>query len=896
MSWLGRLFRRERLERELDKELTFHVDTRTDELVREGVARVEARRRALAEFGGVEPIKEEARDARGTRWVADFAQDVRYALRMLRANKGFTAAAVLSLGLGIGANAAVFRVIDGLILRPLNVSRPDELFILESSAAEESRFSHPTYLKLVAAAPAAQLAVTTRPGSMQVTINNNAELTATQLVSSSWFSVVGVAAQVGRVFSSEEEASGSPAVVISDRLWTERYGRSASAINSVLLVNNTPRTIIGVLPAGFTGVNVGTANDVWLPVTAQHDVHYRSNASNENADDEKPWVPQDGISWLGVIGRAPLEEQSKVFAALTGRYQQVAIDRSKNFENPDRRERALRDHIIVKPGGRGFSDAREEATPALKILMGMVALVLLVACANLANLLLARGAARSREFALRLSIGARRGRLVRQLLTESLTLASLGAAVGLGMAWWGGIALLTFMSPGRKAPSVDMPLDWRVITFGLAITVLTGLGFGLLPALRLSRPELVDAMKSGGRVISTGRRGRFPLVKVLVGVQVAISLLLLAGALLFFQTFRNYIRIDPGFDRESVVTARFDTRLAGYRQDELPGVYTRLLAAAEQIPGVRSVTLGKVGPATGSSTRSSVVIDGYTPSATEDVVVDEEVVGAAYISTLGMRLLAGRDFTPADDAKARKVAIVNETMARKYFDKRNPVGRGFGSGKTDEYEIIGVVADARSQGLRRSVPPIVYYALAQHPDEYVRNIYVRASGSVDTVRAALRDAVKAAAPGLAIREVVTLGELADRSVSQQKFVSNLTALFGLLGVAVACLGLYGTIAYSVARRTNEIGVRLALGASPQGVRWMVLRETLSLVAAGVVVGVLLMLPLSQFVSSVLYGLTGRDPKTMLLASLGVLIVGLLAGAVPAIRASRVNPTAALRAD
>lgn len=896
MSWLGRLFRRERLERELDKELQFHVDSRVDELITSGVASAEARRRALAEFGGVEPIKEEARDARGTRWVADFGQDVRYALRMLRANKGFTLAAVLSLGIGIGANAAVFRVIDGMLLRPLDVKNPKELFILESSAAEESRFSHPTFQKLVEAVSPAQLAVMTRPSSMQVTVNGTAELTSTQLVSSSWFSVIGVSPQAGRVFSVEEEAVAAPAAVISDQLWTERFGRSVSAINSVLLVNNTPRTIVGILPAGFTGINVGSPNDVWLPVTAQHDVHYRSNASNEDADDEKPWVPQDGIAWLSVIGRAPAASHPNVLAAVTGRYQQTIVERAKKFENPDLRERALRDHIVYVAGARGFSNSRQEATPALAILMGMVTLVLLVACANLANLLLARGAARSREFALRLSIGARRGRLVRQLLTESLTLASLGAAVGLGMAWWGGIALLTFMSPGRKAPSIDMPLDWRVVTFGLVLTVLTGLAFGLLPALRLSRPELIDAMKSGGRVISTGRRGRLPLVKVLVGVQVAISLLLLAGALLFFQTFRNYIRIEAGFDRQSVVTARFDTRLAGYRQDELPGVYARLLAESQRIPGVRSVTLGKVGPATGSSTRSSIVIDGYTPSATEDVVVDEEVVGASYTSTLGMRLLAGRDIAASDDLKSRKVAVINETMARKFFDKRNPVGRGFGSDKTDEYEIIGVVADARSQGLRRSVPPIVYYALAQHPDEYVRNIYVRATGSVESVRAALRDAVRAAAPGLAIREVVTLGELADRTVSQEKFVSNLTALFGLVGVAVACLGLYGTIAYSVARRTNEIGVRLALGASPQGVRWMVLRETLSLVGAGVAAGLVLMLPLGKLLSSVLFGLSGRDPRTMALASVGVLVVGLLAGVVPAWRASRVNPTAALRAD
>lgn len=895
MSWLGRLFHREQLERELDKEVRFHIDARVNELIESGVAPGEARRRALAEFGGVEPIKEEARDARGTRWVADLGQDIRYALRMLRANKGFTTAAVLSLALGIGANAAVFRVINDLILRPLDVSKPSQLFILESSEGGEMHFSHPAYLKLAEAAPAATLSVMTRPGSMQVTLNGAAELVSAQLVSRSWFSVLGIDAQAGRLFTADEERTAAPVVVLSDRYWTRQFGRSNAAINSTILINNTTRTVIGVAPVGFAGANVGNAADLWLPVTAQHDVHYRSNANNDNGDDEKPWVPQDGISWLSVIGRYP-GNVTAIAPAMAGAYQQTVAFRAKDIQNPDRRARAMRDHLIVKSGARGVSDTREQSTPALTILMGMVALVLLVACANLANLLLARGAARNREFALRLSIGARRGRLIRQLLTESLTLSTIGGALGLTVAWWGSNGLVRLMAQGRAPATLSLPFDWRIALFGTGITLLTGLGFGLLPALRLSRPELAGAMKAGGRVVSTGRAGRFPLVKVLVGVQVAVSLLLLAGAMLFFQTFRNYVRIEAGFDRERVMSARFDTRLAGYKPEELPGVYARLMEEARRVPGAKSVTIGKVGPATGSTTRSSVMIEGYTPSAAEDVVIDEEFVGPSYITTLGMRLIAGRDFTAADDARGRKVAIINETMAKRFFDKRNPVGLGFGYDLNSETEIIGVIADARSNGLRRSVTPMAYYALAQNPNEFARNLYVRADGSPEIVRAGLRDAIRRAAPGLAIREVVTLGELSERSVASERLVSDLTGLFGLVGVAVACLGLYGTIAYSVARRTNEIGVRLALGASPGGVRWMVLSETLSLACYGVVAGVLLMFPLGRALSSALYGLSGRDPMTLAISAVAVLIVGALAGVLPAWRASKVNPTAALRAD
>ncbi len=896
MGWLSRLLRRERLEQELDKELRFHIDTRADELARDGVAPSEARRRALAEFGGVEPIKEHARDARGTRWVGDFVQDLRYALRMLRANKGFTVAAVLSLALGIGANAAVFRVIDGLLLRPLDVPRPQELFVLESSEAKESRFSHPAYRKLAAAAPSATLSVMTRPTSFQTAINGVAELTNAQMVSASWFSVVGVPTAAGRQFTPEEESAAAPVIVISDRFWAKQFGRARSALNSVMLINNTPRTIVGVMPAGFVGINVGTPSDILIPVTAQADVHYRSNAGNEDADEAKPWIPQDGMSWLSIVGRASSAGMAGVWAQLSGRYQQIAADKAKQVEDPGRRERVLRDHLITQSAERGVSSVRQQATPALAVLMGMVVLVLLVACANLANLLLARGAARSREFALRLSIGARRGRLVRQLLTESLALSVLGGAVGLGMAWWGGVALLSMISSGRTPPSIDMPLDWRVISFGLAVTLVTGLGVGLLPALRLSRPELLDAMKSGGRVVTTGRRGRWPLVKVLVGVQVAISLLLLAGAMLFFQTFRNYVRLDPGFDRESVLTARFDTLLAGYREVELPGVYARLLTESQRIAGVRSASLGKVGPATGSATMSSVVIQDYTPAAAEDVVVHEEFIGTSYLSTMGMGLMVGRDFTVSDDARGRKVALINETMAKRFFGKTNPVGRGFGYDETNEFEIVGVVADARANGLRQSVPALVYYPLAQHPEVYARNLYVRVNGAVPAVRTALREAIRVAAPGLAVREIVTLGELSDRTVSGERTISSLAALFSVLGVAVACLGLYGTIAYSVARRTNEIGVRLALGASPSGVWWMVLKETLSIVLVGVAAGRLLMLPLSRALSSQLFGLSGRDPLTLTLASAAVILVGALAGAVPAWRASKVNPTAALRAD
>ena len=899
MSWLGRLFSRARQERDLDKELSFHVETRMQDHLNEGVAPAEARRRALAEFGGIEPIKEHARDARGTRWVGDLIQDVHYALRMLRANPGFTLAAVLSLAVGIGANAAVFRVIDGLVLRTVDVRRPEELFFVETTDAKSSRMSHPVYQQLAAAVPGATFAVMTSPSNTQVTVDGAAELRNLQLVSGNWFSFLGVEAQAGRLLTPADDSVSTPhsVVVISDRYWTRQFARSPAAIGATILLNNAACEIVGVAPASFSGLMVGTLADVWVPVTMQPALRYRGNASNENADDSQPWVPQDGIAWLTVIGRAPRSmNRGVLLASLEGRYHQALVARTAEFKNESRRARFLRDRIVVTDASRGLSPLRTQLSPALTVLMSMVGLVLLVACANLANLLLARGAARGREFALRLSIGARRGRLIRQLLTESVTLAALGGAAAMVVAWWGGGALLRLVSSTATPVPVALPVDWRVLAFGGGATLTTGLLFGLVPALRLSRPDMHDSLKTGGRVINSGRRGRVPLVKVLVAVQVAVSLLLLTGAALFFRTFQNLVRIEAGYDRESVVDARFDTRLSGVAEKDLPAFYARLLDEARRVPGVKSATIGLNGPVSGSVRTSGMVVDGYTPPPGEDLVAQEDYVGPEFFTTLGMRMLDGRDFAESDDLHARKVAVINETMAKKYFGARSPIGRGFGYNSTQEFEVIGVVADARANGLRKDVPALAIYPLKQNPEEFARNLYVRAAGAVDPVVNGLKQALKAAAPGLALREVVTLGELTERTVSSERLVSRLAAVFGVLGLAVACLGLYGTIAYSVARRTTEIGVRLALGASPSGVRAMVLRETLGLVWLGVAGGMALVLALGRLAETQLYGLSSHDPSTLAITCLTIVTVGVLAGVLPAWRAARVSPMVAIRSD
>ncbi len=899
IQWLRRIWSKKRLEAELDKELRFHIDARTEDLIRDGHTPGEARRVALAEFGGIEPIREASRDARGTRWLSDIWQDLRYAGRVMWGSKAFTAAAVLSLGVGLGANAAVFRVMDSLMFRPLDVPHAAELFYLESSTAGESRVSHPAYLRLAAAAPQATLAVATPITTMQVEVKGVAQLTSAQLVSGNWFDMLGVTPAAGRVLTPDDDRTdGREAVaVISDRMWTRSFGRDPGIVGSTLMVNGAAFTVVGITPPGFGGIMVASPVGLWVPVTAQPLVRHRSNSSNEDADEGAPWVPQDGISWLMAFGRLPAQADREVVTrAFAERYRQVLDDRYASILDPARKAELVSDQLLMKDGSQGLSGSRERLGPALQVLLGMSGLVLVVACANLANLLLVRGIARHREFALRLAIGARRGRLIRQLLVESLLLASLGGALGLMMALWGSRLLLQVVSTTSTPVPLDLPIDWRVLGGGMAATVLTGLAFGIVPALRLSRPEVGDALKLGARVINSSRRRTpFPVTKGLVAAQVALSFVLIMAAALFSQSFAKLVALDAGFDRESVINARFDTRLARFEPEQLPALYDRLVTEVSAVPGVQSAALGLVGPATGSIRSSSIVIDGAPTSGSGQPVVDEEWMGIGYISTLGLRLVAGRDFDTRDHAQGQRVAIVNEAFVRRNSNGVDPLGRQFSYGENaPSITIVGVVGDVRARGQRQDVRPTVYHPLRQYPREYVRNLYVRTDARADVMVTPITTAIQRAAPGLALREVVTLAELSERTVATERMVSRLATAFGALGVIVAALGLYGAIAYSVARRTNEIGVRLALGAAPASVRWLVVRETLVVVAAGVVAGVVLVFPAGALAESLLFGLTASDGRTLLIVSLSVTLVGTAVGVIPAWRASRVNPITALR--
>ena len=909
-AWLNRLWHRDRLERQLDAELRFHVDEETARLSAGGIPPGEARRLALASFGGIEPIKEAARDVRGTRWLEDLAQDLRYATRTMRRHPAFAVAAVLSLAIGIGANTAIFGVVDALLIRPLPVPSPRQLAYVARTGPSAvgrstmaiSRFSHPAFRRYQAAlAPAhTALAAMTPVTRVQLSVagaagDDGAELVLAQLVSGEWFSVMGVAPQRGRLLTPADDAdvNGQDVAVISDGYWARRFGKDPAIVGATVRLNGHPLTIVGVAAPAFEGFIVGDPVDVWVPTGLQAKIHYASNADDSSgADMSKPWRPQEAIAWLTLAGRVRESDMRAAAAAvLDTSFRRDVEAIAAQTKNPQRRAYVLRTHAVLADGSRGLSDIREQFGGAVLVLMATVALVLLVACANLANLLMARSAARSREFAVRLSLGAGRGRLARQLLTESVLLALLGGAASLTFAQAGSDALLRLAADGPSPLPLDVSLSWPLVAFAIGVSIGTGILFGLLPALRFSRPDVHDAMKTRGTASSSGRPSAS---RLLVVAQVALSFALLAGALIFVRTLHNLLTIDPGFRAAHLVTAKFDPRMAGYTGATMNGLRERLLDGARAIPGAEAAAVAMCGTMANCHAVSDIDVPGRQAGVGDDNDVQEDYVTAGYFGALGMPLVAGRNFSGADTEHTAAVAIVNEAMARHFFPGVNPVGKHFSEG--DSFEIIGVVRDSRVNGLRETPPRMVFYPFSQHPAIPLRNVYVRVDGDAVAATQSLRAVIRNADRGIAVREVLTLAELEERSVARERLVSTLTGAFGLLAVAVACLGLYAMVSYSVARRTNEIGIRLALGASRSSVRWLVIRETIVLVAIGIGAGILATVPALQFVGSLLYGLSARDPITLASAAAVLCLVAVLAGAGPAWRASRLDPSLALRLE
>lgn len=890
------LLRRRRLERELDEEIRAHLAIDKQERIKRGEVPGVAEENARRTFGNQLMIKEVTREMWGWTTVERIFRDLMYALRQLRRSPGFATVAIFSLTLGIGANTAIFSVLNATLLRLLPVRAPDELFVLRQQGpmTVPQRFSSPVFARLRdAGSGATGVAAMSHVARAQASIETAAEseIASVQLVSGEFFGVLGLSPALGRLLtSSDNESMGvHPVAVISRGYWQRGFADSMDVVGRKIRLNGVSFTIVGVAPDGFRGVWLEAPTDVWIPLVMQNDVHYSQNfSSHENADPEKPWTPQEFVEWLDVIVRAKPGSAAMVRNVLNSaflRFQENLVGQLP----PDTRRYFLDRSLTLEPFARGASNLRQRWTSPLFAMMAMVGLVLAIACANAANLLLARAEGRRREIAVRLSIGAGRGRLIQQLLTESFLLVAVAAGLGLLLARWVSDALVRMAVGAVTGPTPFLiGVDRHVLMFAIGISVITGLLFGLAPALRATRLELGAAMKTARGSAFTG--SRFSAAKLLVATQVALCLLVVCGAGLFARSLRNLAEQDLGFDREHVLTVWMDPRSAGYDAAQLSALYRRLVERVETVPGVRSAAVSMCGLADECrSITGGVKISGYQPAPNEDVRIQYNYAGPGYFSTVGMHLLNGRDFNPRD--KGSQFVIVNQATVRRYFANRNPLGQRFGENL--ESEIIGVVEDARVNRVREPAVPMAYHPLEGNL-VYAESLEIRAVGNPAAIAADVRKALRDAVPDLPIERITPLALQVDRSLNLERMGSVVTSAFGILALGLACFGLYGVMSYAVSRRTSEIGVRMALGARPGNVLWAILKEALVLIALGLAAGVPLVVFVSRSIAALLYGIQPNDPVT-LLSTIAILAgVAVFAALWPAWRASRVNPVAALR--
>jgi predicted permease len=894
-SWLRVSSRRADFEREMQDEMRIHLELYQADLRRRGVPEAEARRRAFADFGSPDARKEECREAVGLRLFDELRGDVAYAVRLLRRSPAFTIVALLSLALGIGANTAIFSLIDTVLVKTLPVQDPQHLFFVDNSGGRSGGSSGPPYpcferlrdhnrfLSGIAAFAQRQF---------KVSIDGVPERVRGQYASGSYFELLGVRAGHGRLLTPADDAEpgrggpDGPVAVISDAFWTSRFARDPSVLGKNIQVGSEWVTIVGVTPPGFFGLQVGTPLDITVPMML----------AGEDLQKKQSW-------WLSVIARlapdATVEQARADLEALWDTYlTEAGMPRDK---------RGGFTGIALVPAAKGANELRRTYSEPLMIVMAIVGAVLLIGCANVANLLLARATARQNEIAVRLAIGASRGRLIRQLLTEGVVLVSLGAAAGLLFARWGASFLVAVLAGPAERMVLEPHFDLRVLGFTAGVSIATALLFSLAPALRATD---VGAAKPGSLVRSTPQNR---LGRALVVIQVTLSVLLLCGAALFVRTLHNLNGVASGFDADGILTMQVEATVPGrtvtpkapaeYRADHarLGAIWRGFMERLHQVPGVSSAALAAdMSPLSGAIRGVGMAIDGPAPGPEKGRGMRLNQVTDRYFETIGIRLLAGRFFTPLDRSGSLRVAILNETAARAYFGTESPLGRKInfpGQRVADQFEIVGIVADARYQDLRTPDSRMVYLPLEQAIDPITNTVLlVRGTGELTRLVPSIRASVAETLPGGFVAGIATMEQNVEMSLVRERMLALLATFFGALALILACIGLYGVMAYRVVRRTREIGIRIAVGARQQSVVWMMVRETLLLVAIGAALGTLASLAANRYVAGQLFGVTPRDPVAIGVALSVLGIVTMIAGYVPARRASRIDPVKALRAE
>jgi putative ABC transport system permease protein len=908
---------RDHVQRDVDEELAFHLTMRAEKLQRQGVDAETAAGQARARFGDLAIIRDELltidhgreRAAKRGSRIEHLRRDLVYATRALRHHRGFSAVVVLTLALGIGANTAIFSLVNGLLLRPISVSHPEQLVALGDVTQTNSVwagsprtdvYSYPLYKDIrdnnsvfsgiygTTGEGAAPLQfVLGRPSATDSSFGGPApapKYPNARYVTANYFSVLGVGAANGRVFRPDDDLAigADPVLVISDGYWQRRFDRDPDAIGRTVSVNHVPMTIVGVTPPNFTGDIVAERTDVWIPISMEPVLVPTDN-----------WLNDRGTDALLLMGRLkPGVTFAQARAELIPLIRRL-LDQAAQGNPKARVAGSQYDDIRVTPGARGFSYWRAQYSTSLYTLLVVVLLVLLIVCANVATLLLGRATSRGREIGVRLALGAGRGRIVQQLMIESLTLAVTGGALGLLLAHWGIALLLRLAAGGGSVLTIDTRLDGGVLAFTATLAVTTALLFGLAPALRATRLDLNTVLRAHSRGLS-GTWRRFGAARGLVGVQVALSLTMLVATGMVVRSLRALETGDIGLDRDHLLIATVNTLKLQRSDSALEVMREELAAKLQALPGVRAVSYSTNGLFTGSDRHTTFEIPGFVPRVESDSMVAEDVVGPGYFRAIGAQMLQGRGLTTSDMGDPGPVAVVNEAFAKKFFPNADPIGKSVARGGPP-YRIVGVVQNVHVRYLRGTPEPRLYVPMWETGSNY-STFEVRTAGKPALLAQPVRRVLQATEPALRIGRLEPLNDLTRASIRQDILMARLVSGFGVLALVLSAMGLYAVLSYATLRRTGEFGLRMALGAKPATILRMVLREGLVLIVFGLLAGVPLLVIGTTLLRSELYGVGPFDPLSIVFAVLVLVVSALLAGLLPARRAARVGPLVALQSE
>ena len=920
MSWLLRLFNRRQMEAELDKELRFHFESQVTDKIRSGMAEGEARRLTRLEFGGIEQIKEDCRERRGTLWLESTLQDVRYGLRQIRNAPGFAFAAILTLALGIGANTAIFTLFHSLLQRSLPVADPGRLYRVgdqgtccfydgfEHDNGDYDLFPYDLYLQLQQSSPEFEQLAALQAGGSSVAVRSGsapAQPLRSEFVSGNYFATLGVGSYAGRPFTANDDRAGAaPVVVLSYAAWQSDFGGEPGTVGSTVYVQGHPFTVAGIAPRGFFGDRiVERPPDIWIPLSNEPTIEGAGTSLRRQGDEDE--------AWLYLLGRVRPNTSIQALQAKISVQLRQWMWQQAEYSGHGGAAFIPRQHVVLAPGGGGIQTLQRQTGQGLRMLMILSCIVLLMACANIANLLLARGAAHHVELCVRMALGASRTRIIRQVLTQTVLLSLIGGAAGLAIAYGLSRVILTLAFPHARNMPVHATPSLAVLGFAFLASLATGVFFGIAPAWVSSHAEAANALRASGR--STGDHSSLPQ-KGLMILQAALSVVLLSAAFLMARSLANLEHQNYGITTANRYVLRFDPKGAGYTVDRLPALYREINDRFSALPSVINVSLARYTPLDGNAWGTSIVQQGHpAPGPGNNSFSLWDRVGEHFLQSVGVPILRGRDFSSQDTQSSTPVALVNETFARHFFPDQNPLGRHFGivsPENSGSFEIVGVFADFKMNDPRRDAPPLFLRPISQQylgytaPEAisseqssmFVDSIIVQFARPQQDAEAMLRRTLGAIDPNLTIFYFASYDAQVENNFTQDRLIACLTTLFSILALTLASVGLYGVIAFFVARRTGEIGIRIAMGASPSRVVWMVLRSVALPIFVGTVLGIPGALYAGHLAAGLLYQVSAEDPWAWLGAMMTLAACATVAGIIPARRAAGINPVDALRSE